>query len=635
MNILTRTMAQGVPSSGRVPCSPRQSVGANPPPPPRSWRTDSGGRQGERLHFIMALKSWNWLVVALCLCDHGSAARFPFPCDSHIYCTGELLHKVQMAKLFDDDKHFVDMKLKVNPDVILEAFRNLTSPTAELTKEQLKLFVKTYFDAPGQEFEKWTPADWGDHPQILQKIPDQKLRLWATELHALWKVLGRKITQNVQSHPELYSQIYVPKPLIVPGGRFREYYYWDSYWIIKGLLLSEMSETSKGMIENFLYLMQRFELIPNGGRIYYERRSQPPFLVLMMESYINVTNDLDFLKQSIDLLDKEYEFWMKNRVMPVSIGSKTHHLNRYIVEAAGPRPESFSKDVELAQAVPEAAQGDLWMELKTGAESGWDFSSRWFIDSNGKNNGTLKDTKTKQVLPVDLNSILCKNERILAIFHKLLGNFSQAQYYEDALKRRIDAVRDVFWDETQGVWFDYNLLTNHSNTAFYASNLAPLWAECFAEQEAGKTAEMVIRYLEGQQLLSYKNGIPTSLVTSGEQWDYPNAWPPLQQMIIEGLAKSNSEAGQRIAFQQAQKWIHSNWHLYEKRQAMFEKYDVSGDGKPGGGGEYDVQVGFGWTNGVALQLLDQYGDQLTSGVTGLTCFTLLAVLPANFLLSQF
>ncbi|XP_078389395.1 trehalase [Cetorhinus maximus] len=558
------------------------------------------------------------------------------PPPSNIYCTGELLHQVQMAKLFNDDKHFVDMKLKINPEVVLEAFRNLTasSPT-RLTKEQLKLFVQTYFDSPGQEFEKWTPGDWGDHPQILQKISDQKLRLWATELHALWKSLGRKIKLDVQSHPELYSQIYVPKPLVVPGGRFREFYYWDSYWIIKGLLLSEMSETSKGMIENFLHLIQRFEFIPNGGRVYYERRSQPPFLVLMMESYISVTNDRFFLRQNIDLLDKEYDFWMKNRTVPVTVGGKTHLLNRYIVEAAGPRPESYSKDVDLAQTLTEGAREDLWMELKAGAESGWDFSSRWFIDSTGENSGTLKDTKTKHILPVDLNSVLCRNERILALFHSQLGNSHKAQYYEDALRRRIAAVRDVFWNKTQGIWFDYNLINNCSNTAFYASNLAPLWAECFTEQEPGETAEMVIRYLEDQQLLWYSHGIPTSLVASGQQWDYPNVWPPLQQIIIEGLAKSNSETGRRIAFQQAQKWIQSNWVLYEKYQAMFEKCDVSWDGKPGGGGEYDVQVGFGWTNGVALQLLDQYGGQLTSGVTGQTCFALLAVLPIGFLLFQF
>ncbi|XP_038635513.1 trehalase isoform X1 [Scyliorhinus canicula] len=584
----------------------------------------------------MAPKSWSLLVAAFCLCHDGSTMKLPPPCDSYIYCTGELLHQVQMAKLFNDDKHFVDMKLKINPDVVLEAYRNLTatSPT-RLTKEQLKLFVQTYFDSPGQEFEKWTPGDWGDHPRILHKISDQKLRLWATELHALWKSLGRKIKLDVQSHAELYSQIYVPKPLIVPGGRFREFYYWDSYWIIKGLLLSEMTETAKGMIENFLYLIQRFEFIPNGGRVYYERRSQPPFLVLMMDSYIKVTNDRAFLRQNIDLLDKEYDFWMKNRTVVIIAGGKTHLVNRYIVEAAGPRPESYSNDVDLAKTLTEAARRDLWLELKTGAESGWDFSSRWFIDSNGENNGTLKDTKTKYILPVDLNSVLCRNERILAMFHRELGNSLKAQYYEEALKSRIAAVRDIFWDETQGIWFDYNLMSNRSNTAFYASNLAPLWAECFTEQKPGQTAEMVIHYLEEQQLLWYSNGIPTSLVASGEQWDSPNAWPPLQQIIIEGLAKSSSEAARSIAFQQAQKWIQANWVVYQKHQAMFEKYDVSGDGKPGGGGEYDVQVGFGWTNGVALELLDQYGAHLTSGVTGQTCLSLLTVLPVGFLLSYF
>ncbi|XP_067826810.1 trehalase [Heptranchias perlo] len=535
-----------------------------------------------------------------------------------------------MAKLFNDNKHFVDMKLKINPDVVLEAFRNLTtaSPAVDLTKEQLKLFVEMYFDAPGQELEKWTPADWGDHPRILQKIFDQKLRLWAAELHALWKSLGRKIKVEVQSHPELYSQIYVPKPLVVPGGRFREYYYWDSYWIIKGLLLSEMAETSKGMIENFLHLIRRFGLIPNGGRVYYQRRSQPPFLVLMMESYINATNDRAFLTQNIDLLDQEYEFWMRNRSTPVIVEGRTHIVNRYIVEAAGPRPESYSKDVEVAQTLTEAARGELWMELKTGAESGWDFSSRWFVDSNGENNGTLKDTKTKHVLPVDLNSILCRNERVLASFHKQLGNSLKAKYYEDALNRRIDAVRDVFWDKTQGIWFDYNLINHRSNAEFYASCLMPLWAECLAEQEPGQMGEMVIRYLEVLLRTLVTLNIPhAGDFTCGATSRVSECCLPLHLFCNKGLAKSNSEQGRRIAFQQAQKWIQSNWALYKKHRAMFEKYDVNG------GGEYEVQVGFGWTNGVALQLLDQYGDQLTSGVTRLISFASFAVFPAVFLLS--
>ncbi|XP_051895879.1 trehalase [Pristis pectinata] len=584
----------------------------------------------------MALKSWCLLVATVLLCENGSM-ELPPPCDSHIYCTGELLKQVQMARLFDDDKYFVDMKLQMNPDVVWEAFKNLTtaSPARNLTKHQLNNFVQTYFEDPGQEFEKWTPEDWSDQPQILQRISDPNLRLWATELHAFWKSLGRKIKVDVQSHPELYSQIYVPNPLVVPGGRFREYYYWDSYWIIKGLLISEMSKTAKGMIENFLYLIHRFGFIPNGGRVYYQRRSQPPFLALMVESYILATNDKAFLTECIGLLDKEYEYWMKNRSVSITLGGKTHHLNLYNVEAAGPRPESYSKDVALGQTLSEAARQDLWVELKTGAESGWDFSSRWFIDSNGENNGTLKDTKTRHIIPVDLNSILCRNEQILALFHKQLGNFAKAQFYNEARSKRIDAVHEVLWDKKQGIWFDYNLMNNRSNAAFYASNLAPLWAECLAEQVPGQAAEMVIRYLEDHQLLGYRNGIPTSLVPSDEQWDYPNAWPPLQQIIIEGLAKSKSERGQRIAFQQAQKWIQSNWGLYKKHQAMFEKYDVNGDSQPGGGGEYDVQVGFGWTNGVALELLDQYGDQLASGVMELTSFTLHAVLPICLLFLHF
>ncbi|XP_072094258.1 trehalase isoform X2 [Mobula birostris] len=519
----------------------------------------------------MALKSWCLLVATILLCESG-CIEFP-PCDSHIYCTGELLEQVQMAKIFNDDKYFVDMKLKKNPDIVWEAFQNLTtaSPVGKPTKQQLSNFIQEYFEAPGQEFEKWIPDDWRDK---------------------------------------------------------------DSYWIIKGLLISEMSKTAKGMIENFLHLIHRFGFIPNGGRVYYQRRSQPPFLTLMVESYILATNDTAFLMECIDLLDKEYDYWMKNRSVPVILGDKTHYLNCYNVEAAGPRPESFSKDVALGQTLAEAARQDLWVELKTGAESGWDFSSRWFIDSNGENNGTLKNTKTRQIIPVDLNSILCRNERILALFHEKLGNFSKAQFYKEAMNKRIDAVREVFWDNKQGIWFDYNLMRSRSNAAFYASNLAPLWAKCILEQVPGQTAEMVVRYLEKHHLLEYRNGIPTSLVPSGEQWDYPNAWPPLQQIIIEGLAKSKSERGQRIAFQQARRWIQSNWRLYKKHQAMYEKYDVNSDSQPGGGGEYDVQVGFGWTNGVVLQLLDEYGDQLTSGVMELTSFPFCTLFSICFLFLQ-
>lgn len=531
------------------------------------------------------------------------------------------MKQVQSAKLFTDDKHFVDMDMQVSPDVILDRFQKLVSlaPGGQVPRDQLWQFVNTSFNPPGQEFEPWTPQDWHSDPKILSKISDGNLRSWATKLHMLWKSLGRKIKEEVKTSPELHSQIYVPNPVVVPGGRFREFYYWDSYWVINGLLLSEMPNTAKGMIENFLDLVNRFGLIPNGGRVYYLRRSQPPFLTLMMESYINDQKDTAFLQKNIHLLEKEYEFWMTNRSLEIEINKINYTLNRYNVQVGEPRPESYTDDLELAAHLSEGARQTLFAELKTAAESGWDFSSRWFVGSSpGQTKATLTDTRTSTTVPVDLNAILCRVEWLLADFHSMLGNTVEAQKYQNVRDQRKEAIHAVLWDDPMGVWLDFDLQTRTRRNAFYPSNLSPLWADCMADLSV---VERAVQYLENSNALSYKNGLPTSMEASGQQWDLPNAWPPLQHMVIEGLAKSNSSQGRDIAFQLAQHWIRSNYAAFEKYNAMFEKYDVSGDGKPGGGGEYEVQEGFGWTNGVALQLLELYGNQLTSGVQGKQCFT--------------
>ncbi|XP_030076429.1 trehalase [Microcaecilia unicolor] len=578
---------------------------------------------------------WNPRWFSLCIATYmtlqnGVTSVLPPPCDSPIYCTGDLLKQVQTAKLFNDDKHFVDMGLRESPEQILQTFQKLVekSPDGKVSRDQLLQFVNLSFTPPGQEFEPWTPQDWHENPKILAKISDGKLRRWATELHALWRNLGRKIKEDVKNHPEFHSQIYVPYPVVVPGGRFREFYYWDSYWVINGLLLSEMQDTVKGMITNFLYLVERYGLIPNGGRIYYLRRSQPPFLTLMMDSYMSKYNDLEFLRSNIHLLEQEYEFWMRNRSVIVSLGGRNYTLNRYHVQVGDPRPESYTDDLELAENLTEAARQELWAELKSAAESGWDFSSRWFVSGSNGHVGTLQDTKTSAVVPVDLNAVLCQTEHLLASFYKMLGNVSKVQEFEAARMSRLNAVQAVFWDETLGIWLDFNLDTKDRNKAFYPTNLAPLWAECITSQSH---VEKAVQYLKKSEALSYRNGIPTSLFQSGQQWDFPNAWPPLQHIVIEGLAKSNLSSAQEMAFQLAQNWIRTNFAAYEKYKAMFEKYDVNGDGKPGGGGEYEVQEGFGWTNGVVLQLLDSYGSRL-SGTSSVGYSPAAAVLPLLALL---
>ncbi|KAA8594101.1 hypothetical protein FQN60_004935, partial [Etheostoma spectabile] len=426
-------------------------------------------------------------------------------------------------------------------DVVLSAFRNLSSasPDSTVPPSKLQEFISTYFEKPGTEFEPWTPPDWHDKPKFLGGIADG-------ELH----------------HPELYSQIYSPHPVVVPGGRFRELYYWDSYWVINGLLL--------------------YGFIPNGGRIYYERRSQPPFLTAMVESYYQATKDKEFLRAALPSLEQEYRFWMQNRSVAVEVNGTEHVLNRYHVQVGLPRPESYTDDLELAEGLTDDRKEQLWMDLKAGAESGWDFTSRWYMDGDGHKNGTLRETR-------DLDA---------------------AALYEQTAARRLEAIESVLWDAERGSWFDYNLVTDSKHFEFYPSNLAPVWAQCYSRPEM---AEKAVQYLKGSGALQFPNGVPTSLGDSGQQWDYPNAWPPLQHMLIHGLSKLPSEDARELAFDLAQRWIKTNWLAYMKYEAMFEKYDVNGDGKPGGGGEYQVQLGFGWTNGVALQLLDQYGPRLVSG----------------------
>ncbi|KAH0623384.1 hypothetical protein JD844_031657, partial [Phrynosoma platyrhinos] len=261
-----------------------------------------------------------------------------------IYCTGELLKQVQAAKLFEDDKHFVDMALKASPV-------NAT-PGGTLTKQQLAEFVETYFSPPGQELENWVPLDWTDSPPLLEKISDEKLRSWARALNNKWKQLGRKMKPEVQTSPERHSLIYVPNPLIVPGGRFIEYYYWwarcwaqgpcmcgfllghrrpfalqhdrhgrghdqelpssggeVSILLVLGggrlarsgqtsLILSPSHPTPATLLRLpvLLLLGDRLGHIPNGGRVYYARRSQPPLLSLMVESYLRHTNNTDLLR---------------------------------------------------------------------------------------------------------------------------------------------------------------------------------------------------------------------------------------------------------------------------------------------------------------------------------------------------
>lgn len=234
------------------------------------------------------------------------------------------------------------MKMKEPADRTLAHFRDLMNRTKnQPTRNEIERFINETFDPAGSEFTDFDPQDWVQEPKFLERIRDPDLRKFARDLNQIWKLLGRKMKDDVRVNPELYSIIYVPHPVIVPGGRFREFYYWDSYWIIKGLLLSEMKTTVKGMLSNFVSIVDRYGFIPNGGRIYYSMRSQTPLLIPMVYEYIKATKDYEWLGQNLWLLEKEFDYWMTKKTVQVEKDGVKYTLARYYEESKGPRPESY------------------------------------------------------------------------------------------------------------------------------------------------------------------------------------------------------------------------------------------------------------------------------------------------------
>lgn len=552
-----------------------------------------------------------YLLVAVSVCVAQNA--LPPSCSSKVYCQGSLLHTVQISRIFKDSKTFVDLRMIKSENETLENFDVLMNDTNDNpTREQIQSFVDQHFEE-GDELEKWTPPDFNPNPPILGKIKDERFKKFAKDLVGIWPSLARKMGEDVSLNPDRNSLVYVPNGFIIPGGRFKEIYYWDSYWIVEGLILSGMTETARGMIENFLHLVKKFGHIPNGSRVYYAERSQPPLLTAMVDKYIKATNDLNWLKQNLPTLEEELTFWATKRIVNATKDNKTYTLLRYFAESKGPRPESYVEDYEYASEIrDDSKQQTFYTNLKSAAESGWDFSSRWFFDENSSNVGNLSDIHTIKIIPVDLNSIYAGALETMGDLNNLLHNKKSAKKWWMLAQYWRMAIDNVLWDPEDGIWYDYNLETSRYRKGFFPSNVAPLWSKCVEDEKLPEYGPKVIAYLKRSTGLSFPGGIPSSISRSGEQWDHPNAWPPLQSMVVEALKHINSEESNRLAQETAQKWVRANLIGYNKTEEMFEKYDAEKPGDYGGGGEYVVQSGFGWTNGVVLEMLDHYGGVITS-----------------------
>lgn len=473
------------------------------------------------------------------------------------------------------------------------------------TQDEIREFVYQNFHMIG-EMEDFMPRDWRAEPKIVREIDDPKIRQFLIKLVALWPQLARKISQNVFDRPDTFSLIPVHNAFIIPGGRFKEFYYWDSYWIVKGLLITDMKETAKGIIDNFIFMVSNYGFIPNGGRIYYLNRSQPPVLTLMMKDYIKYSNDFTYLRQNIAVLEKELQFWLKKRVTKIVKNGETYQLAHFDSESDTPRPESYLEDLETCEVHNTSeSQHECYTDLKSGAESGWDFSSRWTFDEQGEPSTDLWNINTRRNIPVDLNSFLYKSFKFMNYFYVLLRQPRDAKYWLDLADTWKYNIEKVLYSPEEGIWFDYDAKLNRHRKYFAASNFAPLWADAVDDDVKKQRGNNAILYLKKHGILDFY-GVPSTLLASGFQWDFPNAWSPYQNMIVFGLERSGDEEAQEVAKTLALRWVQSNLKAYDENKVMFEKYSAQSSGVFGGGGEYHIQSGFGWTNGAIMELIDYY-----------------------------
>lgn len=486
---------------------------------------------------------------------------------------GPLFNDVQTAKLFPDQKTFADAVPNSDPLMILADYRMQKNQSGF----DLRHFVQVNFTLP-KDGEKYVPP------------AGQSLR---EHIDGLWPVLTRSTT----TAEKWDSLLPLPEPYVVPGGRFREIYYWDSYFTMLGLAESNHWDKVSDMVANFAYEIDSWGHIPNGNRTYYLSRSQPPFFAFMVELLAQHDGN-DALKKYLPQMLKEYSYWMEGietlqpgqqNKLVVKLDDGTI-LNRYWDERDSPRPESWVEDIATAKSNPNRPATEIYRDLRSAAASGWDFSSRWMDNPNQL--GTLRTTS---IVPVDLNALMYKMEKMIALASKAAGDDAKAAQYDGFANARQKGIEKYLWNDKEGWYADYDLKSHKVRNQLTAAALFPLYVNAAAKDRASKVATAT------QAHLLQPGGLATTSVKSGQQWDAPNGWAPLQWVAASGLQNYGQD---NVAMDVTWRFLTNVQHTYDREKKLVEKYDVSTTGTGGGGGEYPLQDGFGWTNGVTLKMLD-------------------------------
>jgi alpha,alpha-trehalase len=439
--------------------------------------------------------------------------------------------------------------------------------------------------------------------------------------------------------------LFLPHPYVVPGGQFNEMYGWDSYFIILGLLRDNRKEMAKGMAENFFFEIEHYGAILNANRTYYLTRSQPPFLTSMILAVYHAekaagNDDLPWLERAYRYAVTDYEEWIR----PPHLAGDTG-LSRYFDHGEGPVPEilgnpkdyyggvarymlthhegdeasyvvhlgknpnaphagpvfEFStcdpatKQTPATDCPPDriALTANYYEGDRTMRESGFDVSFRFGPFS----------ADTHHYAPVCLNSLLYKEETDLVEMATILGRTEDAEKWRRYATERRERMNKYLWDETRGLYFDYDVATNKRSTYEYATTFYPLWVGAASKAQA----EAVVRNLH---LFEHAGGLAMSRQETGAQWDFPYGWAPIHLIAAEGLWRYAYKAdGDRITF----KFLHMVLEDFLRSKNMWEKYDVVSRASKTRirVGYKENVIGFGWTNGVFLELLHQLPPDLT------------------------
>jgi alpha,alpha-trehalase len=571
---------------------------------------------------------------------------------------------------------------------VLAAFQNLSRPIQNNTA--LNNFLTTYFGKAGSELEPLPEEDLEVQPDFLDSVNSSVVEDFTRQVIDIWPDLTRRYIGAGNCTGCVSSFLPVNRTFVVAGGRFREPYYWDSFWVIEGLLRTQGSFTqiAENIIENFLDLVEEIGFVPNGARRYYENRSQPPLLTQMVRVYVEYTQNYTLLERALPILELEYDFWVTNRTVTLERAGRNYSLNHYAVSNTQPRPESYYEDYVTAnnrtyfnkngqqfnasRQLNSTEIATLYSNLASGAESGWDYSLRWVKNPSDAVDDTsfpLRSLNTVNTIPVELNSILYYNEITIADFHRREGNYSAAREWAGRAANRSDAMTTLLWNAEHYSYFDYNLTSSSQNVYTLADNTStplslagappgqqiwfqisqfyPFWTGAAPDSIKSDPTAMRRVFARVSELLESRDGaIAATNLVSGQQWDEPNVWPPLQYILMQGLLNTPVEVGtdddeqttedyiwtQDLALQLAQRYLDSlycTWRVTggstedvpqlpnaQGNGTIFEKYADESTNAAGGGGEYEVVEGFGWSNGVLIWAVDQFGEKLKTPECG-------------------